>query len=264
MTLQNKIVNDFSNILNPKYTKKSIHVFESLTSIYAPILDDCYNNKILYTNGLQAIQMSANANGDSYDAWYKISVPQCLGKNDILMSIAVNHSKYKNSVYCSMNIVNKNKGRGISSFEFFENDDIDMYIVLVSRNQQYLEKIKQQVIDMYTDQKIAVNSISIETGPTIDWKTPLCDAFTFIERSYINPTVLIDQKQTYYKDKNVDSNLWKEMTHPQGNLLFDPVFIKWQWFNYDIVYMIILFILFIIILICFVAFYHREGGLSLP
>jgi hypothetical protein len=247
ITLQNQIINDLSIILNPKYTKKKIHCFESLTSIYAPILDDCYNNKILYTNGLQAIQMGSNANGDSYDGWYKLSVPQCLGMNDVFMSIAVNHSKYKNSIYCSMNLVDKNKGRGIQSFEFFENDDIDMYVVLTSRNQKYLDNIQKQLMNLYKNQKIAIRSIYLESGPCIDWKTPLCDSLTYIERMYINPSIIEDNTQKYFKE--VDSKLWKNMTHPQGNLLLDPIFIKWQWFNYDFIYILILFILLIIIIL---------------
>lgn len=248
--LLNKI-NNYIQTKNPNLIKKNIHCFQSLAGLYAPTIKSFYDGTIQYENGLQAIQTASNANGDNYDAWYKFSVPQCLNRDDIFIALCVNHSAFNNSMYCSINIVDKNKSRGLISKEYYiEQDKKPWYVMLIGRDENKLNTVLTIIKkDDEIIKNCDVNIYIINTGPSIEWKIPICHQILFIERSYINPYILNEKNEmTFYK--NVIKERWKEMTHPIGSELMDPIFIKYE-FSYHTLFIIVFCMILIFILLFF-------------
>lgn len=234
------------------YNVVNVHIFKSLLSTFAPLNHRVYFNEFTYKNGRQAIQMASNANGDNPDAWYKISQPQCLSMDDILLCICVNHTALMNSVYCNINVLDKQMGRGIASIEIFE-DDVDLlkypfYAVIVSRNSVLLQQIKNTLHDLF-EHDIFIYDYYIETGDTMNWNVPMCHQILFIERTYLNTNIPDSDGTLKYYREVTDTSLWSQMTRPDGNATVDPIFIKLTKRNYNLWYIIIIILIILILLI---------------
>lgn len=243
------------------FSSRPIHRFDSLLGTFAPLDSGVYNNKFTYESGRQAIQMASNANGDNPDTWYKVSQPECMSMDDILVCVCVNHTKLRNSIYCNINVLDKQMGRGIGSVEIFEDDtellNYPFYSVMISRNKELLENFKDSFSSLF-EKDIYIYDYLINTGDTMHWSVPMCHQLLFIERAYLNPTVAVVGDDgtvsfPYYKNKDVDEKYWKQMTRPDGNQLLHPVFMKFTkksgfsvW-SIAIVIIILLFILWILL-----------------
>lgn len=246
-------------ILRDSHAPKTIHCFDSLLGTFAPLDNKVYNNTYTYTSGRQAIQMASNANGDNPDAWYKISQPQCMGHDDVMVAIAVNHTILKNSVYCNINVLAKQIGRGIASVEMYEDDPDErkrtcpFYGVVISRNAELVRQTIDHIYQQFGEDEIYLFGHTITTGTTTEWEVPMCYQLLFIERAYLNPTILDDGGEwRHYKDVK-DTRLWSRMTRPDGKQLVHPIFIKYTrsnpYYYYYLVSMIVILILIILILL---------------
>lgn len=236
------------------FSSHPIHGFDSLLGTFAPLDSRVYNNEFMYDNGRQAIQMASNANGDNPDTWYKLSQPQCVSMDDILVCVCVNHTALKNSIYCNINILDKQMGRGIGSVQIFEDDEellkYPFYSVMISRNKELLATFKQEFSSLF-GQDIYVYDYLVDTGDTMHWSVPMCHQLLFIERAYLNPTVEVNGEFKYYHD--VGPEEWGRMTRPDGKQLLHPIFMKFTktsstniWFIFMIV-LILFLILWILV-----------------
>lgn len=245
------------NILQSTHKTVKIHCFDSLLGTFAPLDKKVYSNMFSYENGLQAIQMASNANGDNPDAWYKISQPQCMSEEDVMVSICVNHTTLRNSMYCNINVLDKQIGRGIYSLEIFdENISTPFYGIVIGRNKNMIEDVKTQIQKRFGQDQILLKEYLIQTGKTMDWNVPMCHQLLFIERSYLNPRVLDKKNELkYYQDALPDT--WSQMTRPDGTQLVQPIFIKFSQ-KTNRVLKIILITIFVFILLYISLYIHKK------
>lgn len=230
---------------------KDIHCFDSLLGTFAPLDEKVYYNHYTYKNGRQAIQMASNANGDNPDAWYKLSQPQCMSDDDVMFCLCVNHTALQNSIYCNINVLDKQLGRGITSFEIFEDDSkllsYPFYGVAISRNAELLAEFKAFIQQMFPT-KIYLYDFYIETGLGMNWNVPKCHQLLFIERTYLNPMIPDENGNLEYYKNVQDDTLWNQMTRPDGKSLLNPMIFKFSrkkpLFVFPIIVMIIIIILF--------------------
>ena len=222
------------------YSTESISIYKSLTCIIAPYNEGVRDGKFPYRDGTQAIVMAGNANGDNHDAWYKPSATFCLGKNDVAICVAVNHNYFRNSLFCSMNLINVQKQMGYAGCSVYTRES-PIYISLYSRNKERLSLVSKR-ISSENDKKL----VWIETGNTIDWKVPKCHGFLLMERSYINP--IMDGKDIVLEEDRVKN--WDRVTGPNGMELIDPQIVVFR--SLDLSFWVVFFLLLVafILVVC--------------
>ena len=164
------------------------------------------NEKIIYKEGLQGIQLYANLQGDNRDAWYKGTNTFCCNNKDIIIAVCVNHAFLKNCKFCSLDVYDSNDHILIESVNTMKFTAYNFfYLVFVSRDQVLLNNFK----DKFQYLLIPIFLIHIKTGLLNDLKTPSCNPIQIIEKSYLAP-----------------SNIKEVFTHPNGMLLLNPIIIK--------------------------------------
>lgn len=259
----NGIKKNLETSFKNNFSSEMIHGFNSLLGTFAPLDRDVYYNHFSYESGRQAIQMASNANGDNPDTWYKISQPQCMSMDDVLMCVCVNHTALKNSIYCNINILDKQMGRGIASIEIFENDEellkYPFYAVIISRNKELLNEFKESLLPLFGND-IFIYDYFVDTGDTMHWNVPMCHQLLFIERAYLNTTIpLEDGTFAYYKDKDISTDQWSKLTRPDGNQLLNPLFIKFTKKKFNVSITMIIVIIIIVLLILLVLIYKNRS-----
>lgn len=262
----NGIKKNLETSFKNNFSSKMIHGFNSLLGTFAPLDRGVYYNHFSYESGRQAIQMASNANGDNPDTWYKISKPECLSMDDILMCVCVNHTLLKNSIYCNINVLDKQMGRGIASIEIFEDDKkllaYPFYSVIISRNKELLNEFKESLLSLFGEQ-IFIYDYFVQTGDTMHWNVPICHQLLFIERTYLNPTIpLEDGSFVYYRNENVPSTEWNKLTRPDGNDLLNPIFMKFTKKKFNVWVIIIMVIIIILLLILLIFLMHKTSKIK--
>jgi hypothetical protein len=234
-------------VLDHWYFPSKVGLFTSLNSVIAPKDPGVYGNRYPYKDGIQAIQMAGNAQADNHDAWYKLSHLTCLGPTDVLVGFFVNHALIRNSLFCSVNIVNKNKAFGIHEISS-EKFNTPYYVVLTGRDQEILSKVADSIRKTCTDD-VFVHEFWLETGDFKDQKTPICDQILIVERTYVYPYVTDQDGKEYYYTEIPENKytLLREMTGVDGTKLADPIIIKYT--HKPWVYIVILGI--IVVYVCF-------------
>jgi len=220
----------------------------TLFNIFSPLTPSILNTKTqLYENGMQAIQMAGCAQGDNPDAIYRLSEGICLGDEDVMMAICVNHARFGNCLYNNINVLDLNKAYSFASVSYDSSFDVDYYIVLTGRNQELLETTKTRLENLFPN--VSIVSVFIPTGPTVKEGIPKCHSIMMVERIYINtlyPSIIPSNNQTYHLqdlfgedyneiNENVDEDVWNSLlnvTAPDVKTLLPPIYLKFSYPSY--------------------------------
>jgi len=233
------------------YFPSRVGVFTSLNSVIAPLDPGVYGNRFPYIDGIEAIQMAGNAQADNHDAWYKLSHLTCLGQRDVLAGFFVNHALLRNSLFCSVNIVNKNKAFGIHEISSVR-INTPYYAVVTGRDQETLSRVADSVRRACPD--MFVHEFWLETGDFEDKKTPICHQILMVERTYLYPFVTGADGEEYYYDEipEKEYTLLRTMTGVDGRRLADPVFVRYShqpWIYIVMLVTIVVYLCFLVVLI---------------
>jgi hypothetical protein len=214
-----------------------------------------------YKGGWQAIQLAGTAQGDNPDTQYRLSQGTCLGMKDVMLCVAINHSKYGICLYNNINIIDLNKSYSFNSVTLNYTTDDDLYIVIAGRDPYYISKTQVALNSMFEKErqkyqklkkaKIGFYPIVIPTGTTDEDGVPLCHQILMVERIYINLTYASLTKTSHnytytYALENIfgqsmkelydidDQDAWDSLvnvTAPKVQTLLPPSFIKFSYTN---------------------------------
>ena len=186
----------------------------STLNFFAPGYKKIVQSTIPYQNGLQAIQMGGNAQGDNMDAVYRTSKTFCLTEGDIIICLLFQHSIIHNSLYNNLNAVDVNKAYGAAAVSFSRQDNRLYSIVLVGRDLDLLNQTRVDLLGRMQDseREISMHIMLLPTGDNIEGKIPLCHQILLVERTYLNS-----------KFVSPSSNRPYDLYHVFGNDLSRPV-----------------------------------------
>ncbi|NBN98990.1 MAG: hypothetical protein EBV19_07100, partial [Flavobacteriia bacterium] len=201
---------------NGMYNISPILWNESLINVMAPLSQDVHNGRFTYESGIQALQLAGNALGDNHDTWYKSTNNICLTEDDVIVTFAVNHNYFSNSIFCSLNVIATANQMGYASVTMTDGKD-DYYILITGRHGPTIEKITAQ---LQNKTSFPIHKIFIKTGAHIDWKVPPTSPIALCERAYINP--MLPGDVDIRKDR-IDPDQWMQVTGPNGRQLVTPV-----------------------------------------
>ncbi len=221
-----------------------------------------------YKGGYQAIQLAGIGQGDNSDTQYRLSKGICLGNDDVMVSISVNHARYGNCIYNNINIIDLNKAYSLASITLDQQSPYDVYIVLTGRNMDRISQIHGQIAGKFTDTglQVLIHDIFIPTKSSIDDGIPICHQILMAERVYINRQYTNQEKNKLFllddlfghdmKDlmhtENTDAwNNLMNVTAPDVDTLIPPLYLKISKNNpYTIWIIVIGFLLLAIIAYC--------------
>jgi len=206
------------------FHSKEIRWNRSLVNIMAPLSEDVHKGVFVYESGLQAIQLAGNALGDNHDTWYKTTDNICVTEKDVLVTIAVNHNFYNNSLYSSINIIATKAQMGYDAITI--NDAVyPMYVIVCGRDGASVDKI-----GAILEKKITypIYKVFLKTGSHASWKIPSDSPVAICERSYINPILHTSDGMTLDIRKDdlwgkVNMNDLKTITGPDGSAMVTPI-----------------------------------------
>jgi len=174
------------------FRKKQLKLRNSTLNIFGPQFKDVFNTLHNYQGGWQGIQLGGNAQGDNYDAQYRLSESTCLQKTDVMVAVCVNHSYYDNSLYNSINLVDLNRGYGVIAFNFNNNFNFPYYIILFGRDMESINIIEKK-INSNQSSDLKIYKYYIDSN-----EIPVCDHLLMVERIYININYQsLDKKNIY-------------------------------------------------------------------
>lgn len=206
-------INSFKNIIKSirnnlflAYRIKKLQLRNSTLNIFGPKFKNVINTLQSYKGGWQSIQLAGNAQGDNYDAQYRLSESVCLQKKDVMFCVCVNHSYYDNSLYNSINLVDLNRGSGIVAFNLNNNYKDDYYIVLFGR---YMESIN------IFENKLKLSNIKVFKYYIDTNEIPLCHHLLMVERTYLNINYVSIDRKNIYSIYNLFGNNFKQLNMNQ-------------------------------------------------
>lgn len=200
------IIKNIRNNLFLTYRIKKLQLRNSTLNIFGPKFKNVINTLQSYKGGWQSIQLAGNAQGDNYDAQYRLSESVCLQKKDVMFCVCVNHSYYDNSLYNSINLVDLNKGSGIVAFNLNNNYKDDYYIVLFGRDMESINIFEN---------KLKLNNIKIFKYYIDTNEIPLCHHLLMVERTYLNINYLSIDRKNIYSLYNLFGNNFKQFNKNQ-------------------------------------------------
>lgn len=217
----------------------------TLLNVFSP-----FTRKILqtttipYEGGWQAIQMAGCAQGDNPDAIYRLSEGVCLGEDDVMVAMCVNHAKESNCVYNNINVLDLNKAFSFASISLNRASSATFYVVLASRNQDRLANVETLLrnASSFLPYNVDIHPVYIPTGTTSEDGVPMCHQIMMVERIYVNTSYpsLTTPSQTYSlydvfgetlrTVQNLeDEDRWNSLlnvTAPNVNGLIPPYYVK--------------------------------------
>ena len=228
------------------YGMQQLRTFNSLLQIMAPLYQKLLFSNKPYQGGFQAIQLAGNAQGDNFDAQYRTGQPACLGNQDVMIGLALNHARYNNCVYNNMNVTDRNKAFGAGSINMDKSVPFDYYVVLTGRNRQLLNQTEHLLTNVletnHPEIRFQCFTIFLPDGPNIEQKIPSCHLVSMLERVYLNTRFLSVQDasttfdlQSLFGDDlmglltDAPAPAWESLTNicaPMNDKLVPPVFIK--------------------------------------
>lgn len=257
------------------FSNHKLKIRDTILNIFGPMYHNILNTKMPYKGGYQAIQLAGNAQADNYDANYCLSEGVCLLDTDILVSIAINHSRFGNCIYNNINIVDINKSFGYASIDLDASVPYDYYIVLSGRNQQLLLLTQQRITSALQGYSVKIDWIYLTTGASSDGAIPLCHQLLYVERVYVNllytsthdPNTIYDIRALFGNNldelyPNVAEDAWTSLqmtTAPLSTVLLKPRYYK---VSYDANWIkkILWSLIICIILIIFVMVVYQLIG----
>jgi hypothetical protein len=266
---------NFNRVLANNYLfSYSISTRYNLVSITAPLYRNILRNtSIPYKGGFQALQMAGNMQADNRDTQYRSSQAVCLGSNDVLVGIFVNHSYLKNCFYNSVSLTDLNRAFGYKSLTFTvaqnqeKNKDQTIILVLVGRNANFLNFLEQQILSIQPD--CFVQQIYIETGPSEKFLIPENHKVLLVERNYLNTNFEYQKKVLNFFDYFTmndnekitlpadfsDFDVFQNITAPSLDYFLSPSFYKISQNKTILMYLVIGFVIFFVFVVFFSIFF---------
>lgn len=244
----------------------------SLLNITAPLYRQVLMNKsIPYKGGYQALQMAGNMQGDNHDTQYRSSQTVCLGDQEALIGIFVNHSAIGNCMYNSVSLTDLNRAFGYDSINFTLADktqDFQMLIVLAGRDKTFLNFLEKSLTPNLP-KNTKIFQIPIVTGYSHDFNIPANHQVLLIERAYLNTNfqwknkvysimdfIEIQDNQIQIKD-GVDLESFQNICAPALEYMIPPKFYKVQQNQNTLQYIILAFALMFLVLFITFCFLQR-------
>ena len=248
----------------------------SVLNIFAPLFPSILDTSKPYLGGWQAVQLAGCAQGDNPDTQYRLSGSVCLSKNDVMISVAVNHSKFGNCLYNNINVVDINKAYSISSTTLTKEIVDDIYIIVIGRNASLVDHVKNILNDaskrFQTIAQIGIYPITMKTGPSFENGVPMCHQVLMVERVYVNmqyPSTQFEHVEYNLQEvfgeflqdvllENENKDSWKSLVNvcaPLVDTLVPPKFYKVSYPSYR-KYVVTFSTIFLCILI-FVMFFYK-------
>jgi hypothetical protein len=221
-----------------------------------------------YKGGYQAIQLAGIGQGDNSDTQYRLSKGICLGDDDVMVSISVNHARYGNCIYNNINIIDLNKAYSLASITLDQQMPYDVYIVLTGRNMDRISEVHGQIAGKFTETglQVLVHDIFIPTRSSIDDGIPKCHQILMAERVYVNRQYTNQEKNKLFLLDDLFGNdmkglmntnktdAWNNLlnvTAPDVDTLIPPLYLKISKNNpYTIWIIVICLLLLAIIAYC--------------
>lgn len=238
-----------SSLYHQNYSYSRLPMRNSVLNIFAPLFSSILSTNRPYLGGWQALQLAGCAQGDNPDTQYRLSGTVCLSSKDIMVSLAINHSKFGNCLYNNINIVDINKAFSVASITLNKEVDVDMYIVIVGRDKNLVNDAIRLLTNMpRSDLTIAFYPVYLKTASSIDNGVPMCHQLLMVERVYINmqypsiskPNMSYNLKDVFGKDlRGVvdahDEDRWNSLVGvvaPSVQTLIPPEYYKLSYPSY--------------------------------
>lgn len=258
---------------------QSLKIRDTVLNIFAPMYRQILNTTMPYKGGYQAIQLAGNAQADNYDANYCLGEGICLTNNDVMMSVAVNHSRLGLCLYNSINIVDINKAFGYASINLDASTPYDFYIVLAGRNHELLVIAEQQVRSALSGYSVKTDCIDLRTGQSADGNIPWCHQLLYVERVYLNmayasitiPDKVYNLQSLFGKDLHGlhlspdNDDAWNSLastTAPLSTSMIKPAYYKITYDEHKTM-KVVVFILIVVLLVAITMFLWSKGYLPL-